>query len=256
MRASVHRLDATFAALADPTRRTILTRLAKQESLVKDLAAPFDISLPAISKHLGVLEQAGLLARRREGQGMRCRLVAGPMKEAADWVACYRHFWEEPFGSLELHLTPFAVSATDRVTQETTKETRPSPRLSTPRRGRRGKKSRWPSPSSLNATFAALASPTRRTILTQLAERESSVTELAAPFHMSMPAVSKHLRVLGQAGLLSQTKEGRARRCRLAAQPMAEAAQWMAKYERFWKDRFAALEQHLNAASQSAQNEQ
>ena len=73
---------------------------------------------------------------------------------------------------------------------------------------------------------------------------------------MSMPAVSKHLRVLGRAGLLTQTKEGRARRCRLVAEPLAEAAHWMAKYERFWEDRFVALEQYLNASSQNEQSEQ
>ena len=113
-----------------------------------------------------------------------------------------------------------------------------------------------PSGPSLNTTFAALANATRRTILTQLAERESSVTELAVPFDMSMPAVSKHLRVLGQAGLLTQTKQGRSRRCRLVAEPLAEAAHWMAKYERFWEDRFVAPEQYLNASSQNEQSEQ
>ncbi len=73
---------------------------------------------------------------------------------------------------------------------------------------------------------------------------------------MSMPAVSKHLRVLGQAGLLTQTKQGRSRRCRLVAEPLAEAAHWMAKYERFWEDRFVALEHYLNASNQEEQKEQ
>ncbi len=104
MRASVHRLDATFAALADPTRRTILTHLAKQASLVKDLAAPFDISPPAISKHLRVLERAGLLERRIEGRVHRCRLQPRPLKDAVDWLAEYRRFWERQLDALEAYL--------------------------------------------------------------------------------------------------------------------------------------------------------
>ena len=89
------RLNDTFAALADPTRRAILARLMAGEASVTELAEPFTISLPAVSKHLKVLEQAGLIARGREAQWRPCRLEADPLKEVAAWVEGYRRFWEQ-----------------------------------------------------------------------------------------------------------------------------------------------------------------
>jgi DNA-binding transcriptional ArsR family regulator len=97
-------LSATFAALADPTRRAILARLASGEASVTDLAAPFEMSMPAISKHLKVLERAGLVARSREAQWRPCHLDAGRLKEVADWVEHYRRFWEESFDRLDAYL--------------------------------------------------------------------------------------------------------------------------------------------------------
>jgi DNA-binding transcriptional ArsR family regulator len=97
-------LSTTFSALSDPTRRAILARLALGESTVTELAAPFRISLPAISKHLKVLEGAGLLARERDGRVHRCRLEPGPMKDAAQWIEHYRRFWESQLDSLERYL--------------------------------------------------------------------------------------------------------------------------------------------------------
>jgi DNA-binding transcriptional ArsR family regulator len=97
-------LSATFGALADPTRRAILARLASGETSVTELAAPFEMSMPAISKHLKVLERAGLIARGREAQFRPCRLEAGPLKEAAGWVEHYRHFWEQSFDRLDDYL--------------------------------------------------------------------------------------------------------------------------------------------------------
>ena len=97
-------LSITFAALADPTRRAILERLAGGETSVSELAEPFDISLPAISKHLKVLERAGLIARSRDAQWRPCRLDAGPLKEVADWVSEYKKFWEESFDRLDEYL--------------------------------------------------------------------------------------------------------------------------------------------------------
>jgi len=95
------RLSTTFAALADPTRRAILARLISGEASVTELAEPFDMSLPAVSKHLKVLARAGLVARSREAQWRPCRLEAGPLKEAADWLEDYRQFWEQSFDRLE-----------------------------------------------------------------------------------------------------------------------------------------------------------
>lgn len=95
------RLSATFAALADPTRRAILTRLREGEASVNTLAAPFPISLPAISRHLKVLEQAGLIARGREAQWRPCRLDAAPIEEVAAWAGGFRQFWEESFEKLD-----------------------------------------------------------------------------------------------------------------------------------------------------------
>ena len=97
-------LDHTFAALADPTRRAILARLASGEATVTELAKPFDISLPAISRHLKVLERAGLIARGREAQWRPRTLQADPLKDAADWLDQYRRFWEESLDQLEEYL--------------------------------------------------------------------------------------------------------------------------------------------------------
>jgi DNA-binding transcriptional ArsR family regulator len=97
-------LSNTFAALADPTRRAILARLAAGEAAVTELAEPFDMSLPAISKHLKVLERAGLIARSRDAQWRPCRLEAGRLREVADWVQRYRRFWEESLDKLDSYL--------------------------------------------------------------------------------------------------------------------------------------------------------
>ena len=97
-------LSATFAALADPTRRAILQRLAKGERPVTDLAAPFKMSLPAVSKHLKVLERAGLIARSRRAQQRPCRIQPAPLREAADWIARYKRGWEESFDRLDEYL--------------------------------------------------------------------------------------------------------------------------------------------------------
>ena len=97
---SPDRLSTTFAALADPTRRAILARLALGEASVTDLAEPFDMSLPAVSKHLKVLEHAGLIARGREAQWRPARLEAGPLKDVANWLEHYRRFWEQSLDRL------------------------------------------------------------------------------------------------------------------------------------------------------------
>src|ERR671913_2176911 len=97
-------LDSTFAALADPTRRAILARLASGEASVKELAEPFEMTLPAVSKHLKVLERAGLISRGRVAQSRPCRLEAGPLREGADWVEQYRRFWEQSFDRLDEYL--------------------------------------------------------------------------------------------------------------------------------------------------------
>jgi DNA-binding transcriptional ArsR family regulator len=97
-------LTTTFAALADPTRRAILGRLARGETSVTELARPFEMTLPAISKHLKVLQRAGLIARSREAQWRPCRLSASPLKDVADWVEHYRRFWEQSFDRLDQYL--------------------------------------------------------------------------------------------------------------------------------------------------------
>jgi DNA-binding transcriptional ArsR family regulator len=97
-------LSTTFAALADPTRRSILARLATGEATVTELAAPFDLSLPAISKHLKVLQRAGLIEQGRQAQWRPCRLQPGPLRDVADWVGQYRPHWEESFERLDAYL--------------------------------------------------------------------------------------------------------------------------------------------------------
>lgn len=101
---AIDQLSSTFAALSDPTRRAILDRLASGEATVTELAAPFAISLPAVSRHLKVLERAGLITRGREAQWRPCRLRAEPLGDVADWVAHYRRYWEGSFDRLDAHL--------------------------------------------------------------------------------------------------------------------------------------------------------
>jgi DNA-binding transcriptional ArsR family regulator len=101
---AIDQLSATFAALSDPTRRAILARLLSGEHSVTELAEPFDMSMPAISKHLRVLERAGLIARRKDAQWRRCRIDAGPLKEVAHWTERYRHIWEERLDRLDQYL--------------------------------------------------------------------------------------------------------------------------------------------------------
>ena len=98
------RLTVTFAALADPTRRAILARLARGQTTVNELAKPFEMSLPAVSKHLKVLEGAGLIVRGREAQWRPCRIAAAPLKQATAWLEHYRRFWEESFDRLDDYL--------------------------------------------------------------------------------------------------------------------------------------------------------
>lgn len=105
------RLSTIFAALADPTRRAILTRLSAGEATVTELAAPFDMTLPAVSKHLKVLERAGLITRGREAQWRPCRLDGGPLRDVAGWVERYRRFWDDRFDRLDDYLRTFEAPA-------------------------------------------------------------------------------------------------------------------------------------------------
>lgn len=110
---AIERLDRTFSALADPTRRAILERLAKGEATVSELAEPFDISLPAISRHLKVLERAGLITRGREAQWRPCRLEPGPLEDVAHWIDEHLRFWEESFDRLDELLRELQRKGTD-----------------------------------------------------------------------------------------------------------------------------------------------
>jgi DNA-binding transcriptional ArsR family regulator len=101
---TVERLDAAFAALADPTRRAIVSRLARGDATVNELAAPFDMSLPAVSKHLKVLERSGLISRRRDAQFRPCHLEVRALDGALDWIDHHRHIWDERFDKLDAHL--------------------------------------------------------------------------------------------------------------------------------------------------------
>ena len=122
------RLDATFAALADPTRRAILARLASGEASVRELTEPFAMSQAAVSKHLKVLERAGLISHGREAQRRPRRLEAAPLAEANEWLERYRQFWEESYGRLDLLL--------EQMKQTTTKRPRGRSRATTKRKGR------------------------------------------------------------------------------------------------------------------------
>lgn len=115
-------LSATFSALADPTRRAILARLSSGDASVTELAAPFQMSLPAVSKHLKVLQKAGLIERGREAQWRPCRLKADRLKDVNDWIANYREFWEARFDRLDDYLMELQEEGRDGRTDETTME--------------------------------------------------------------------------------------------------------------------------------------
>jgi DNA-binding transcriptional ArsR family regulator len=122
------RLSATFSALADPTRRAILARLALGETTVNELAKPFDISLPAISKHLKVLEHAGLIVRGREAQWRPCRIEAQALKPVDDWLENYRRLWEERIDRLEVYLEKLQAGRKISAKAKTAKEKKRAPR--------------------------------------------------------------------------------------------------------------------------------
>ena len=126
------RLSETFGALADPTRRAILARLASGEASVTELSEPFAISMPAISKHLKVLERAGLIARGREAQWRPCRLRAGPLQDVAGWVEHYRRFWEESFDRLGDYLQ--ALKREDARNKNLKMKAKESKHVRTPRK--------------------------------------------------------------------------------------------------------------------------
>ncbi len=111
VKCSPRRLDRTFAALADPTRRRILEHLALGDRCVTDLARPYRMSLPAVSKHLRVLEKAGLVHRRRDGRVHRLKLEAAPMRQAQQWIEEYRRFWEDSFDRLDAYLKKLQTKA-------------------------------------------------------------------------------------------------------------------------------------------------
>jgi DNA-binding transcriptional ArsR family regulator len=134
------RLDATFAALADPTRRAILARLATGEASVTDLAQPFAMSQPAISKHLKVLERAGLISRSRDAQRRPCRLQPERLKTIAEWVGSYRQFWEASFDRLDDYLEE--LQAQKLPTQELPTQELPTQELSTKEKRRAPKQAR------------------------------------------------------------------------------------------------------------------
>ncbi len=141
-------LDATFAALSDSTRRGILARLAQGETSVSDLAAPYDISLPAVSKHLRVLEGAGLMMRHKDGRVHRCRLIAAPMRDAAAWIEEYRQFWEQQLDALAQFLEE-SEREDEKTWQRHSKATRSSSR-SGGRSRRRARRSSKPGHSGKN----------------------------------------------------------------------------------------------------------
>src|SRR6185503_6473509 len=130
-------LSTTFAALADPTRRAILARLALGETSVSDLAEPFHMSMPAVSKHLKVLERAGLIARSREAQWRPCRLNASPLKEAASWIEEYRRFWTPYIDALERHLGRMKLAESTKNNRITGRSAAKRKRTQTRNRGKK-----------------------------------------------------------------------------------------------------------------------
>jgi DNA-binding transcriptional ArsR family regulator len=150
-------LDATFGALADPTRRAILARLARGEATVSELAAPFDVSLPAVSKHLRVLESAGLLQREIDGRIHRCRLAPRPMKDAAAWIETYRVFWEAQLEALANYLESTGASARRSSSESTNRSANNSANDSSKK-----EKHKWQSPQAVPTSRSRSAAPSSR----------------------------------------------------------------------------------------------
>lgn len=119
---STDTLSQTFGALADPTRRAILAKLSSGEASVTELAEPFKMSLPAVSKHLKVLERAGLIARSREAQWRPCQLDAGPLRDVAGWIEHYRHFWTDSFDRLDDYLHELKLKENNRGRKQSTRQ--------------------------------------------------------------------------------------------------------------------------------------
>jgi DNA-binding transcriptional ArsR family regulator len=156
-------LDATFGALADPTRRAILARLARGGATVTELAAPFDVSLPAVSKHLRVLESAGLLHREIDGRIHRCRLAPRPMKDAAAWIETYRVFWEGQLDALANYLESTGASARGSSCESTNRSTNNSANDSNKSNSSSKKeKHKWPSPKAAPTSRSGSAAPSPR----------------------------------------------------------------------------------------------
>ncbi|MGH7494036.1 MAG: ArsR/SmtB family transcription factor [bacterium] len=218
-------MNRIYGALSDAKRRLILERLAVREMAVSELAGPFAISLPGISKHLRVLEHAKILAREKHGRIVKCRLLGSSLKSAGEWLADYRAFWENSLEALDQYLR--AEREEFRLKNDGLR-----PRTKGSRRDHRAQvKFRPPaSTDSLDSTFAAIADATRRKILNRLRSGKATVTELAEPFAVSLPAVSKHLRVLENASLLVREKEGRMQSCHIQTGPLREASTWVARY--------------------------
>jgi DNA-binding transcriptional ArsR family regulator len=149
-------LDATFGALADPTRRAILARLARGEATVSELAAPFDVSLPAVSKHLRVLESAGLLRREINGRIHRCRLAPEPMKDAAAWIETYRIFWEAQLDALANYLESTGASARRSSSESTNRSANRSANNS------KKEKHKWQSPKAVPTSHSRSAARSPR----------------------------------------------------------------------------------------------
>jgi DNA-binding transcriptional ArsR family regulator len=131
------RLSMIFAALADPTRRAMLARLAEGDATVSELAEPFSISLPAISRHLKVLEEAGLITRRRSAQWRSSSLNAGPLREVMGWVERYREFWDANFDRLDAHLQRIQAEASTRQPDEPARAKTPAPQSKSRKRTKR-----------------------------------------------------------------------------------------------------------------------
>ena len=166
-------ISTTFGALADPTRRAILARLASGEASVTELAEPFEMSLPAVSKHLKVLERAGLIARGREAQWRPCRLEAAPLKDVADWVERYRQNWEESFDRLDEYLKELQDKGKEVQPQDHEEGGQEWPKELTPRQKRPSGSLSSPGSSMPRASWSGRHGPTASSLCSGLAPEVS-----------------------------------------------------------------------------------
>ncbi len=223
-------MESVFEIIAEPNRRAILSLLVSSQQSVGEIERQLRMPQPTVSKHLRVLREAGFVESTVDAQRRLYRLKPEPLQEVDAWLAPFRRFWSAHVDALERHL--------DRMEQSIPIYTLTSicPVVYTKR---------------VEPMFEIIAEPNRRAILSLLVSSQQSVGEIERQLRMPQPTVSKHLRVLREAGFVESTVDAQRRLYRLKPEPLQEVDAWLAPFRRFWSAHVDALERHLDRMEQS-----